>query len=249
MDRRAALAAGGSGWTPANLAPVAWWTADLADITITTGISQWRDRSGNGNHLSQVNPGLQPVFSAAGWNGGPTLSFDGVDDVLQATSGSIITSFGSQTSPFTALTTTQIDNIITSNVGIVAWNDTGGNSVSMFRTDNVGSGRLRYTKTNSAGTTTSPSGSINVGTGHRRLAMLSTGTLLSSYIDQTIDQSNVNVDLGVGAYVANFFRLGNGPGTGNAMGGLMTDCVILSRAATPQEVAQYYAYSLARFGV
>jgi len=53
-----------SGFTPLQLTNLrGWWRADLG-ITIATGVSQWNDRSGNGNHLVQGTAGAQPVVTA-----------------------------------------------------------------------------------------------------------------------------------------------------------------------------------------
>jgi hypothetical protein len=65
-------------WTPEILRPALWLDAnDLSTISIATGISQWRDKSGNGRHVSQGTGGTQPTFTSNGLNGLPVLSFNG----------------------------------------------------------------------------------------------------------------------------------------------------------------------------
>jgi hypothetical protein len=60
-----------------------WWRADQG-ITQVTGVSQWDDISGNGNHLTQASGTAQPTFEAGGYNGQPSLLFDGTNDYMLA---------------------------------------------------------------------------------------------------------------------------------------------------------------------
>lgn len=48
--------------TPLVLRPQLWLRADLG-ITVATGVSQWADQSGNGNHVVQATPVRQPEFN------------------------------------------------------------------------------------------------------------------------------------------------------------------------------------------
>jgi hypothetical protein len=65
-------------WSPAIIRPALWLDAnDLSTISVATGISQWRDKSGNGRHVSQATGGTQPTFTRNGLNGLPVLSFNG----------------------------------------------------------------------------------------------------------------------------------------------------------------------------
>jgi hypothetical protein len=65
-------------WTPAIIRSALWLDAnDLSTISVATGISEWRDKSGNGRHVSQATGGTQPTFTRNGLNGLPVLSFNG----------------------------------------------------------------------------------------------------------------------------------------------------------------------------
>ena len=62
-------------WTPALVLPAVWLdAADLSTITIATGVSEWRDKSGNGRHMTA--PGAQPALAANSLNGLNTIAFD-----------------------------------------------------------------------------------------------------------------------------------------------------------------------------
>ena len=68
-------------WTPALVLPAVWLdAADLSTITIATGVSEWRDKSGNGRHVSQGTASQQPSYDAI--NG--IITFDGSNDILSS---------------------------------------------------------------------------------------------------------------------------------------------------------------------
>jgi len=66
-------------WDPSELgADLALWldASDASTITLNgSNVSQWDDKSGNGNHVSNATAATQPPYLATGWNGKPTLSF------------------------------------------------------------------------------------------------------------------------------------------------------------------------------
>lgn len=70
-------------FTPTSIAGLrGWWDAsDAATFTFSSGaiVSQWNDKSGNSNHLTQGTVGFQPSRSGT-QNGLSTVIFDGVDD-------------------------------------------------------------------------------------------------------------------------------------------------------------------------
>ncbi|MCA3450479.1 MAG: hypothetical protein INF92_08940 [Rhodobacter sp.] len=70
-------------WTPDRLRPALWLdAADRSTITIATGVSEWRDKSGNNRHLSQTTPTQQPALTLNAQNGLPALTFDGSNDFM-----------------------------------------------------------------------------------------------------------------------------------------------------------------------
>jgi len=83
---------------------------DTAGITSFCGtangyVSQWWDQSTNGNHAEQGTQGSQPqIYNGTAViteNGKPALDFDGINDVLPA-------SIGTMTHPFTVFTAAQV---------------------------------------------------------------------------------------------------------------------------------------------
>ena len=76
-------------WTPDALRPdLSFWVdaADQSTITIATGVSEWRDKSGNGRHFTQATGGFQPAYSQTQFLGRPGITFDGTDDNLRLAS-------------------------------------------------------------------------------------------------------------------------------------------------------------------
>jgi hypothetical protein len=74
-------------WTPAKLNTLIWLDAsDSNTIDETNGeISQWDDKSGNENHVSQGSPTFQPAIDDITMGGLPTVTFDGSDEWLETT--------------------------------------------------------------------------------------------------------------------------------------------------------------------
>lgn len=89
-----AAGGGGASWSPLSLPNlVAWWDAsDPATITAAGGaVSQWNDKSGNGNHVAQGTAGSEPTTGTRVINGRNALDFDGVDDGLNGSNGGLLT--------------------------------------------------------------------------------------------------------------------------------------------------------------
>lgn len=65
-------------WLPDVLRPALWLDAnDESTITIATGVSEWRDKSGNQRNVTQATGATQPTQTLGGLNGKSVLSFNG----------------------------------------------------------------------------------------------------------------------------------------------------------------------------
>lgn len=74
-------------WTPVNLpnGSLSFWqdANDISTVILATGVSQWRDKSGNNRHFTQTVEANQPSYSSTAFFGLPGITFDGVNDSLQ----------------------------------------------------------------------------------------------------------------------------------------------------------------------
>jgi hypothetical protein len=75
-------------WTPAQITTALWLdAADAATITtVSSAVSQWNDKSGNGRNVSQSTASFRPTYPSNILNGLPAVRFDGTDDRLQTAS-------------------------------------------------------------------------------------------------------------------------------------------------------------------
>jgi hypothetical protein len=69
---------------PTQLSGCVLWLDAARGITLDTGVSQWADQSGSGNHVVQATGGSQPTYNASStlMPGRPSLTFDGTADHL-----------------------------------------------------------------------------------------------------------------------------------------------------------------------
>lgn len=77
-----------------------WLDADdSATITkdMSDNVSDWADKSTNGNDVSQLTATNQPLFVASAINSNPSIRFDGVDNYLENLGISLVTGVGELT--------------------------------------------------------------------------------------------------------------------------------------------------------
>ena len=85
-----------TGFNPRNITGLALWldATDASTYTVATGVSEWRDKSGNARKFAQSIGNNQPTISTL--NGKTALSFNGASHRL-TTSGTLLTGNGSFT--------------------------------------------------------------------------------------------------------------------------------------------------------
>ena len=76
-----------TGFDPRSISGLLVWmdASDASTYTIATGVSEWRDKSGNGRTFSQSTENNQPLVSATKQNGKTLFEFDGTNDRMTAT--------------------------------------------------------------------------------------------------------------------------------------------------------------------
>ena len=75
-------------WTPANLAPTAWFDASNAASITTVGtaghVSQWNDLSGHGYNVTQATDAARPITGTATVNARNVIRFSGTQTISRA---------------------------------------------------------------------------------------------------------------------------------------------------------------------
>lgn len=141
-------------FTPKSLANLSLWldASDASTITIATGISQWRDKSGNGNNASQGVAGNQPTYVNT-VNSKSVITF-GINAAQKyLTTGSITTSANTVVSVFKHRTANYTDW-----EGVISARGVGLSSkasVSAFPSGLTGNALVTTTVTNVGQTTVS----------------------------------------------------------------------------------------------
>lgn len=75
------------GEVPAREPDLQLWldASDSSSVTLNgSTVSQWNDKSGNGNHATQTTAANQPTYTSAGLNGFNVITFDGTNDFMDA---------------------------------------------------------------------------------------------------------------------------------------------------------------------
>jgi hypothetical protein len=121
-------------WTPAQRRGLdlgGWYdAADLSTLSIATGVSQWNDKSGNGNHVVQATASAQPTLALNAINGLPTLRF--VTANTQMLEKLSVTGMGSRAGGISMIIVAKVDSTAVAQ-GLVDISDgTGTNRTVLF---------------------------------------------------------------------------------------------------------------------
>ena len=144
-----------SGFNPKSIAGLSLWldAADSSTITISTGVSVWADKSGNGRNAAQATGSKQPAYTST-INGKNVVTFQGTDDTMQiganaafnANSQTIIivakqASSANQSLWYKADSNSAVGVIMRYRVGGDFWlyqkNDSGGETLRNFPNSNL----------------------------------------------------------------------------------------------------------------
>jgi hypothetical protein len=127
-------------WTPALVLPAVWLdAADLSTITIATGVSEWRDKSGFGRNFSQATAGNRPIYQAFGIKARPSVAFAGSSDHFM-TASSVLPSGATAGSIFWVQTTEADPGTVANNFGCVIssnWGSAGSDNHFPFLDGNI----------------------------------------------------------------------------------------------------------------
>ena len=242
MTDRRKLLAGARAWNPAMAGPTAWYYASGHYVSLNgANVVNWADRTLGGNDIIQSTALLQPLWEANGGWSASEPSIRSESERLVSPSGGLApieTVFSGTNRPFTALITCQVLQFPGDSV-LCMWSNTNGDVRQ--RCIVTSSQFIGITRTDSVTTRTATATISSIGTGHIRVAYTFDGVFAGAYLN-TIRVINGD-QLDVGATTFHNFTVGD------ARDVRMTEVVIYPRAFSAAEVALYYAYSLAEWGV
>lgn len=251
------LGSGIRGGFVATLAPVAWWLADPAYVTLVSGgVDVWLDRSGNGNHMTAPSAGTRPIWDPGGLYapGIPSLA-PTATQYLQATSGTLISAFTGNDKPFSVLCNMRWTGVqpATLDQVLLSWDDSGGGALSesICRTQNSTGGTMCYQRVDASGAGAQFDGSTVISQiNHQRFGWLYNGTDIRTRLENAADPALASPAsaVNVGSLTINRARLFK---SGSIAGCIayVTEVVVLSRLITDDEWSAYRLDALARFGV
>lgn len=127
-------------WTPSLLSPTFWLDgSDISTMTLTTGVSQIRDKNGSGRSFSQSTTSSQPQIITTNWTSLPVLSFNGSTHTMLSSSN--ISEFISNSS-YHVLSVLRVASTVGFGAGLgdgakAVWSENGGFVGTTFRANTV----------------------------------------------------------------------------------------------------------------
>lgn len=219
------------GWSPIAMGPKAWWSADRGVTLSGSNVTAWADQSGHGFDLT--NSGNYPTYSASGYNGHPSIEFNGHQWLVNTSAGlgQWITSVGTAISVFATL-----DTAAGAYHAPLSWHSTGlTNWLQYFATtpSNHMAGDVNGSFVPGSATTS----------GKKRLVWCCDGATLNTYVNGVSDlvtsfSASVTTDIfwcGVDLNGAGFYA------------DRMTELILVAGDASAY-VARYEAYAKAKWG-
>ena len=218
-----------TGFSPINLSPTLWLDAsDGTTITESGGaVSQWDDKSGNGNDLTQGTSANQPTTGSRTLNGFNVLDFDGTDNMAVTYAAPI-------SQPLTIFGIAQNDN--PSGNGHL-WTGTVANSAQLYLVGSVaehwitgGLPTLKYT--------TAPDGNVNL----YRVTYDGASTSFAINGDVKIT-GTTGTDSPAG------FKVGSAVNGLAAFDGVVGELIVVEGTLTAQQIADTETYLADKWGI
>lgn len=222
---------------------LAWYDATDAGSIISSGglVSQWSDKSGNANHITQGTGSDQPTTGVELINGLNAIGFDGTDDFLDIVSITV-------TPDLTIAFVFNVVSVSQNAESILSMDDTVGNSDFQIDANSNTQFFADFDSTGlgSLGTIQSPSDLVGVDTA----LMYRLSTADSSI---RLFNANVEVDSSVSSYNGSLgadqnFQLGANRGDSRFLEVNFGEVVIINRDITDVERTNLFNY-FSRWGV
>ena len=231
---------GNYAFTPTKISNLSLWldAADTATITHSGGaVSQWNDKSGLGNHVTQGTAGSKPITGTRTINGKNVLDFDGTDDALILPSGL----YSIPTSNNTVFAVTLLDSTAAS-ANVICMSDAGTGRWRLLPVD--------ITNVNISGGNSSSNTVVSA-----LVTSLSTVNARASFLARSGGAVVVGTDgtLGTAAVASNMTatigRIGTFTSGTQPLNGVIAEILVYSKSLTNSEINQVGNYLKAKWGV
>lgn len=232
-----------SGFSPLQLGPALWVDAsNLASLASFGGstppanndsIQSWADLSGNGRNLAQATASKMPMFKTNVANGLPGILFDAVDDVFNVSNAIAL-----QDATVLAVLNKRSNgsNTVVLSGAMKAWaaSFNGSNNSRVLKQDNS--------------TIVTATGAINTGSAQfvAWAYQANTTNAILRYNGTDVTGSVTSTSM---ADAATSSTVGAQSGGGSPFGDHLFELCVLNRYASAAEIAQFYAYAMAKWGV
>jgi hypothetical protein len=170
-----------------------WWDAkDIKTITQADGyLSQWNDKSGLGRNFTQITDVSQPEYETTGWDGKPSILFNGADGYMIA--DAVAADFTGDDKPCTVIMAVEM---VSHTSSATHWCfGHSGNIANYYWAFEDATGNVDiYRRDQGTGSPVQATGST-VLSGRRIHSTVFPGTEVSTYIDSVVDINGAALDL------------------------------------------------------
>lgn len=216
--------------------------ADSSTVTIATGVSSWRDKSGTGNTVVQATGALQPTYESAVQNGLNIVRFNGTTQYLAKTTPSNLVNL-TQCTGFLVAARTQT----TGTDNYVGCFETVGNQRSWCVVSTNGSEQRKFfTSSDGSNTTGNASSGGTTGWG---LTYFTLNVNTQSIFFQGVTSGAAAATTPILNSTSALYIGINDPVDGNYLTGDIGEFIFYNRLLSAREIAQVNSYLQTKWNV
>lgn len=219
-----------SGFNPKSLPGFVYWldASQSSTITVSTGVSEWRDAGGSSIKAAQVTANAQPAYQTAAQNGKNAVYFDGTNDNM---------SLGNLSASFPTAATAIFAYKPNANDTYSVYTDSDNNAFWAYPTGRTYIGTFKTTRLNNVASPLMPTNSGAV------VAIMSSSSAYRVYVNDTLAH-DVAADFAAGTN----HRLGQN-NLGTQFKGWMYEALFYSSALSASQLSAANKYLKAKWGL
>jgi len=206
---------------------VAWFDATIGVTKDGSNrVSAWSDRV-NSHSISQAVGGSQPLYSATGFNSRPGIQFVKTRPDYLVGSSTLATLVSGSDKPYTLImSVVQVDGATYQQ--FAGWGSSGGTTPNCSVYIASAAARFRQAKRDDLAVLKSSTVSVALNTTPHIFSQVNTGTLGSTWVDGSTEETNLDLD--VGTTTLNRFALGAAPAGGTPSNITFADVLVYDSA-------------------